>query len=140
LVALPAMSAAADPVVPSGSSYGLEPIEGFVESKDFAGFEDLATGASIMLVEMPAEAYESLVATPGAVIAAKGGFTVSARETFMVGADAGTLLIGQQHAYDTDYNKWLLLFRTPDFTGMVTVAVPVDAAATHTEAEVRAAL
>jgi hypothetical protein len=43
---------AADPVFPHGSAIGLVPPQGMALAKNFAGFQDEAAGASIMVVSM----------------------------------------------------------------------------------------
>lgn len=51
---------AADPIFPNGASVGLVPPPGMSLSKAFSGFEH-RSGASVVIAELPAEAYPQLV-------------------------------------------------------------------------------
>ena len=55
-------SFAQDAVFPGGSSVGLVPPAGLVASSNFSGFEDPAKGTSIVVTEMPVEAYATIAA------------------------------------------------------------------------------
>lgn len=47
-------------VTPPGSRIGLMPLTGLMEAADFMGFADTATGASVMLDELPPEAWPQM--------------------------------------------------------------------------------
>ena len=55
-------AAAAEPVVVPGTTVALEPPPGFVSATSFAGFEHAASGSSIMVTELPREAYDRIAA------------------------------------------------------------------------------
>ena len=56
LVVAPPLAAQEAQIVP-GTSGSLVPLEGFIFADGFAGFMNEDTGASVMIMEMPAEAY-----------------------------------------------------------------------------------
>lgn len=62
LVLAPGVAHATEVMFPRGSAIGLVPPPGMVESSQFSGFEDAATKASILIVDMPADAYDQLEA------------------------------------------------------------------------------
>ena len=55
-----APAALAEPVRVPGTGVSMEPPEGFRPSEGFAGFEDPATSSSVLVVEMPPEAYAEI--------------------------------------------------------------------------------
>lgn len=132
--------ALADPVFPPAGSLGLAPPPGMVASKSFAGFEH-RSGASIVLVEMPPEAWDQIDArfTPEALAAT--GFKVrGGRESLPVAGGEGFVLRGAQAANGLTYTKWVAVVRGAPGTGLVTVQVPEAAAKQVPGAAVEAAL
>ncbi|MGU3494257.1 hypothetical protein ACLBXM_09475 [Xanthobacteraceae bacterium A53D] len=131
---------AADPVFPPGSSIGLVPPKGMTAATSFAGFQH-ELGASIVVVEMPPEAYEQIVAKFTPETLKPTGFIVSgASETLKVNGGNGVLLRGTQSANGLDYAKWVAVVKSPANTGLVTVQVPEDARAQVSDAAVESAL
>jgi hypothetical protein len=141
LVALAASPApAAEAVFPPAASVGLVPPPGMVPSKGFAGFEH-ASGASIVIAEMPAEAYPQLAAgfTPEA-LRATGFEARDAGEPLPVAGGEGRILRGTQSANGLAYTKWVAIVRGAPGTGLVTVQVPQGAADAVPAPAVEAAL
>lgn len=115
---------AADAVFPRGSAFGLVPPEGMVESTGFAGFEDRAKSASILIVEMPGSAYAQVEAGFTDAALASKGIIVDQRGNLPI-ADAKTLFVtGRQSAGTVMAKKWILLVGKPEATALVTVQVP----------------
>ncbi|KMO36036.1 hypothetical protein VQ03_21225 [Methylobacterium tarhaniae] len=136
--AFPAL--AADAVFPTAGSIGLVPPPGMIPAKGFSGFEH-RSGASILITEMPAEAYGQLVAkfTPETLRAT--GFSVrGAGETLAIAGGEGRVLRGSQAANGLTYAKWVAVVRGGAGTGLVTVQVPETARGQVPDAAVEAAL
>ncbi|MDQ0505202.1 hypothetical protein [Xanthobacter agilis] len=131
---------AGEVVFPRGAVVGLAPPPGMVESTTFSGFEDRAHNASILIVDMPPEAYGQLEGGfSDAALAAKG-ITVESRGPFAISGAKGYLVTGTQTAGPFRVRKWVLLAGTDLVTALVTVQVAETDAATLPDAEVRAAL
>ncbi|KMO41297.1 hypothetical protein VQ02_06005 [Methylobacterium variabile] len=129
-LALPALVSAAfpEPVFPPASALGLAPPAGMTVSNSFAGFEH-KSGASILLVEMPPEAWDQINGrfTPEAL--APTGFAVKGgREALAAAGGEGFVLRGTQGANGQTYAKWVAVVRGSAGTGLVTVQVPEAAA------------
>lgn len=131
---------AAEPVFPPAGSLGLAPPPGMIPSSSFAGFEHRA-GASIILVEMPPEAWNQINGkfTPEAL--APSGFRVNGGpEPLTVAGGEGFVLRGRQSANGLTYAKWVAVVRGDTGTGLVTVQVPEKAARQVPAPAVEAAL
>jgi hypothetical protein len=120
---------------PGAGSVGLEPPAGMVASSRFSGFEDAGSGASILIAQMPAEAFAQLEAgfTPEALL--QKGIIAGERESRSVaGASAAFLLRGTQSVQGVDFDKWMLIVGAPDTTAVITVQVPQEVEAYPDEA------
>ncbi|WP_407529200.1 hypothetical protein [Methylobacterium oryzisoli] len=140
LAGLPAVALAAEPVFPPASSIGLVPPPGMTPAQGFSGFEH-RSGASIVIMEMPAEAYAEISRkfTPEAL--RPTGFSVKGEgEPLAVTGGEGRLLRGAQAAHGLTYAKWVAVVRGGAGTGLVTVQVPEQAAAQVPGEAVEAAL
>jgi hypothetical protein len=111
-----------------GTGVSLEPMEGFKPVSNFAGFANQKMG-SILVAEMPEEAYAQLSQLFGNIDTAKSGFatrgvTVEKLEE-IAAADGGKapLLTGSQTSGDTTYDKWIAVFKGPK-TVLITVTSP----------------
>ncbi|MFO1069540.1 MAG: hypothetical protein U1E14_13560 [Geminicoccaceae bacterium] len=138
LLAPPAM--AAETVTPKGSAFGLVPPAGFSPAERFTGFQDPARGASMLFVELPAAAWDQLVPGLSDEELAGKGITVTGREPFEVAGAEGQLMVGTQREGAAVVDKWMLVFRNPAFTGMVSVSVPQGAEPPLSGEEIRTAL
>ena len=133
LVAAPIVSAQVE--FPKAGGVGLDPPDGMVLSSRFAGFEDAASGASILVAELPAEAFAQLDQgfTPDALLTK--GIVAGEREARVVeGAHAAFLVRGTQSMQGVDYDKWMLVIGSRATTAMVTVQVPQEVDAYPDEA------
>lgn len=118
------LPARAEPVFPPAGSLGLEPPAGMGPAKAFSGFEH-RSGASIILMEMPPEAWDQIGAkfTPEA-LAATGFRVKGGRAALPVQGGEGFVLRGSQNANGLTYAKWVAVVRGQPGTGLVTVQVP----------------
>ncbi|AMB43832.1 hypothetical protein [Methylobacterium sp. AMS5] len=131
---------AAEPVFPPAGSLGLAPPPGMKPAARFSGFEH-RSGASIVLVEMPPEAWDQINGkfTPEAM--APSGFRVKGGpEPLTVAGGEGFVLRGMQGANGLTYTKWVAVVRGTSGTGLVTVQVPETAAKQVPAPAVEAAL
>lgn len=112
---------------PKQGGVGLVPPEGMVVSQRFAGFEDAATGASILVAELPPQAYRAIAEGMSAdALLAKGVVAGERREVVLEGAQHAFVVRGTQSLQGTDYDKWLLLAGSAHLTAIVTVQVPQE--------------
>lgn len=130
---------AADPVFPPGSRIGLVPPANMKPARGVAGFQDPQTGAAIVTVEMPADAYPSVAAGFGEEALKAQGFTLRSRDTVKIaGADA-LLVSGTQNESGRAVPKVILLTADPTMTALVVAQSPVGASPADEE-RLRAAL
>lgn len=136
----PMAARAADPIFPRGSAVGIVPPEGMTESGTFSGFEDRETGASLLMADMPPEAYAQIeLGFTDAALASKG-IAVESRGPFPIAGGKGLLVIGTQAAGHVKVRKWVLLAGNDYATALLTLQVPEEKAAAFSDAAVRAAL
>jgi hypothetical protein len=132
--------ACAEVVFPPGSKVGLSPPAGFTASDNFRGFEEKLSGAAILTLELPAQAYGDIEKAMTAPALKKQGVIVEKREALAIKSGKALLLVGRQEADGKPMRKWILLGSTPVVTALVTVLVPESAKASYTDAAIRAAL
>jgi hypothetical protein len=113
---------AAEPVFPPASRIGIVPPKDMMPSKRFTGFENEEKAAVISFVEMPAEAYEQLVAGLTKDALKRQGLTVTSRENLKLGRNAGVLIAGAM-AGPVQGRKWVLAVKEKDMTALVVAQV-----------------
>ena len=133
---------AQSPTFVPGTGVGLVPPKGMVPARAFSGFEDIGTGASILVAEFPAEAYASIVPnfTPEALAANGLEQGKPAVDWKIPGIQGGRLIRGRQKAHGGLFRKWVLLGKGAASTLMVSVQVPDQKSGVLTDAAVEAAL
>ena len=124
----------AQPVFPSGGAIGLEMPPGWRPAPGFQGFVGPG-GASVLVAEMPAEAFPQLAAGMTPERLATTGFRESSRRPFAVAGREGVLLTGRQRQGARDLDRLLLVFPAEGLTGLVTVNLPDASPAALREAE-----
>jgi len=127
-------------VFPPGSKVGLSPPPGFSPSDNFRGFEEKLSGAVILTLELPPQAYGDIEKAMAAPALKKQGIIVEKREALALKSGKAVLFIGRQEADSKILRKWTLLSSTPAITVFVTVLVPESAKTTYPDAAIRAAL
>lgn len=126
-------------VFPPGSAVGLKPMAGMVAATGFTGFANQGAQASILLAELPAEAYAGLSTLDEGALLQRQGITVTARRTVSLPAGPGVLLRGTQRAGAGVVVKHILILGTPALTALATFQAP-DSSTAYTAAAVDAAL
>lgn len=124
-----------------GTSVSLVAPKGFEPASGFAGLSNPKTQASVLIVEMPAEAYPQLATLFNDSESAKTNFArqkvniTKVEQVDGTGGEKVPLLSGTQEAGGTKLDKWIALFKGPK-TVMMTVQAPP--AAKMQPAEVKA--
>jgi len=132
---------AADAVFPPGSAVGLSPPPGMSPAKSFAGFQDEARGASILMFTFPPVAYPDMASgfsDDGKL--AQQGVTAGRRETLTLAGNPALLVSGRQQTAAGSFHKWIILVGSPKTVALVTAQYPDAAAAAYSDAAIRAAL
>lgn len=115
-----------------GTSVSLTAPKGFEPASGFAGLTNKANQASVLIVELPAEAYPQLVTlfdNPDSARAnfARQNITIKSLDQIDVGGDKVPLLTGSQVAPTGDsFDKWIALLKG-EKTVMLTVQAPQKA-------------
>jgi len=136
-----AQPASAQAVFPNQGSIGLVPPPGMTEVANVAGFEDRATKASILLVEVPPAVFEGVVTSFESDALQKQGVTVEQRRDIQLASGGkAVLLTGYQSVGAIALKKWILLASGKEMAGIVTVQFPETASATYPDAAVETAL
>lgn len=139
-MAAPAALLAAEPSFPKGLGIGLAPPAGMSASTKFSGFEDEGSGASILMVEMPAEAYGQIEKNFTDEALKRQNIVVAKREAWPIEGGKGFLVSGTQAAGGSSVQKWVLIGGFPSATALVTVQVPPSASSSYSDEVVRSTL
>lgn len=114
------------------SRIALEVSENFVPSDRFSGFIDEKSGASYLIVEMPAAAYDEVkrIGDRPEALAQKG--VVETAKTDLPGRTGEYVYItGKQKTLAGDFGKYILVLRENGVTAMITANVPQRALETN---------
>jgi len=133
-------AAAADAVFPPASHIGLVAPATMKPSPSFRGFEDRDASASILILEIPAQAYAGVEKQLSTEALKKDGVVEEKRETVTLKGAKGLLIAGTQESENKKYRKWLLLASWPEGASLVAFQVPDANKSKYPEASVRAAL
>ncbi|PSH65891.1 hypothetical protein [Phyllobacterium sophorae] len=133
---------AQEKVFPGGSGVGLVPPSGLVLSTSFSGFEDAAKGTSIVVTELPVEAYAPIAAKFNPEGLRETGIEAAGppQDWPVEGAVVSKLIRGSQTAAGIKYRKWIVLVGAKATTAMVTVQIPDGVAGGLSDADVENAL
>ena len=116
--------AQSDPLVHVGGTHcSLVPPKGFVPSETFSGFMNEATGASIMITEIPAP-YEMLVNSFTAPALKTKGMTLLGKENMEISGMQATIFQVSQMVGDQNYLKQMMFFGDSSNTVMVNGIYP----------------
>jgi hypothetical protein len=130
-LALAAPATAQERTAISGTTVSLSPLKGFAPSAKFAGLENAQSKASLLVVEMPAEAHPQLSQLFGDLDTAKARFAaqnikLDDAQDLDTGSGKARLLTGKQELGPTSFDKWILLAKGAK-TVMITVQAPKEA-------------
>ncbi|TDR94304.1 hypothetical protein [Enterovirga rhinocerotis] len=119
---------AAEPVFPSGSRIGLVPPPNMTTARGLSGFRNTATGAGIVLIEMPADAYPGLAATFTDQALRAQGFALKSRDKPKIAGGSAILITGEQMEGQRRVVKSVLLAADKSMTALVLGQLPDGAA------------
>ena len=131
---------AADAVFPPASHIGLVAPASMKPSQNFRGFEDREASASILILELPTQAYAGVEKQLSAEALKKDGVVEEKRETVTLNGAKGLLVAGMQEVDNKKYHKWMLLASWPEGASLIAFQVPDESKSKYPEASVRAAL
>lgn len=140
LLVAAAPARAADPVFPPNSRVGLVPPEDFVPSKKFLGFESTTANAAILIVELPAEAFQDIEKGFTDEALKARGMIVETREPVELTGGRGFLITGQQVTGTWKRREIMLAGGLPGVTALVSAQIAEDARSTVSEQAVKNAL
>jgi len=125
---------AADAVFPPGMRVGLTPLVGLSRAKSFVGFETEDQAVKVLVTELPAEAYNEVMAAFKANPEGAGGVKPESIETA-----AGLAYYTAESAKDgaTNVRRYSMIMPGGTFAGYVAVQVPENAAKIYTDDAVR---
>ena len=122
-----APSHAAEPTFPTGSLVGFVPPPGFVASKRFPGFENTDNGGSIVLFNLPPQAYADIEKSMTAEAFKAQGITEEKRENLTLPSGKGVLVIGSEQENGQKFRKWMFLGSVPAAIAIAAVRIPGNA-------------
>jgi hypothetical protein len=131
---------AADAVFPLASHIGLVAPATMKPSQTFRGFEDRDAAASILILEIPPQAYAGVEKQLSPEAIKKEGMTEEKRETVTVNGAKGLLLAGTQVSDNKKFRKLLLFASWPEGASLVAFQVPDENKSKYPDEIVRAAL
>ncbi|MBB3770593.1 hypothetical protein FHS55_001188 [Angulomicrobium tetraedrale] len=141
LLLLGALPAAAQAVFPNQGSVGLEPPPGMVEIPGVSGFENRGAQAAILILEVPAAAYDDVIASFRPEALQGKNITIENKRDFdLANGSKGMLFSGYQSVGAVALKKWILVARNDTTAAMVTVQFPEAATAGYSDAMIEAAL
>jgi hypothetical protein len=125
---------AADTVFPPGVRVGVTPLVGLVGAKTFVGFETEDHGVKVLMAELPAEAYNEVVAAFKASPAGANGIKPESIET-----TAGVAYYTAENAKNgaTNVRRYSMILPGGTFSGYIAVQVPENASKIYTDEAIR---
>ncbi len=131
---------AADPIYPVGGRIGFVMPSGFVTSTRFPGFEDKTTGASMLVIAMPPQAFADLERQMSKEAVKKQGIVEDRRENLTLPNGKAVLIAGHQEGDGKKVRKWIFIGSVAEASALVIVQVPEESKDAYPEATVRATL
>lgn len=119
----------AELVFPPGSRIGLVPPDDMTLSRGLSGFRNPKSGAAILVVEMPTEAFPGLAAGFSDEALKAQGFSLKRRATPTIGGVSSILVTGEQNDNGRSVPKTVLLASEPNMTALVVGQLPQGASA-----------
>jgi hypothetical protein len=125
---------AADPVFPPGVRVGVTPLVGLIGAKTFVGFETEDHGVKVLMAELPAEAYNEVVAAFKASPAGTNGIKPESIET-----TAGVAYYTAENAKNgpTNVRRYSMILPGGAFSGYIAVQIPENASKIYTDEAIR---
>jgi hypothetical protein len=131
---------AEDLVFPPGSRIGLAPPPGFSAARTFAGFQNAAANASILLAEFPAGKFDEIRRGINADALAQKGLRLVSTESIEGIAFETVAVRAEQHTGNMLFDKWMMFFDAKGLVGMVAVTIPKSSPPSLQDSLIRSAL
>lgn len=122
-----AAALAAQPIFPPGSRIGLVPPSDMAPARGLAGFRNAETGAGILMVEMPPDAYPGLAASFSDQALRAQGFALRTRHKVEIESRAAIMVTGEQAEGGRRSVKSMLLTSDGHMTALVMGQLPAEA-------------
>jgi hypothetical protein len=127
-VLAPATGARAELRQPPGSRVALDVSTAFTPSDRFSGFVDKSTGASFVIIQMPASTYDEFETLPDRKEAlAQQGLSGTERAELKGREGTFIYLVGTQSTPAGAVAKFVLIFKEHDVTAMIVANIPQPA-------------
>lgn len=107
----------------AGTKFFLIPPAGFVSANNFQGFQQLNTGASILLMEIPGPFSETTKGFTEQGLKTKG-MQLKSKDAIRINGNQGLIITAEQSAYGNDYNKYILVYGDAQATYMINGTFP----------------
>lgn len=115
---------AAEPTFPPGSRIGLVPPKDMKLVRGVSGFQDPATGAAIVTIEMPGAAFGSVAAGLGDEALKSQSFALQSRDKVKLGKGEAIIVSGEQTENGVTVPKSILLTGDDTVTALVIAQAP----------------
>lgn len=109
----------------SGTKYFLIPPTGFIAATNFQGFQQLNSGASILLMEIPGPFIEATKSFNEEGLKTQG-VILKKKEEIKVNGLQGMILTTEQFAYGTNFKKYILVFGDSNLTTIINGTFPKE--------------
>ncbi len=109
----------------AGTKFFLVPPAGFINATNFQGFQQMNSGASILVVEIPGPFSESTKGFNEQGLKTQG-VILKKKEAIKVNGNQGFFITTEQFAYGTNYSKYILVFGDTKATYMVNGTFPKE--------------
>ncbi len=109
----------------AGTKFFLIPPTGFINATNFQGFQQMNSGASILVMEIPGPFSESTKGFNEQGLKTQG-VTLKKKEEIKVNGNQGLFLTTEQFANGTNYSKYILVFGDTKTTFMVNGTFPKE--------------
>lgn len=109
----------------AGTKFLLIPPTGFIPATNFQGFQQMNSGASILVMEIPGPFAESTKGFNEQGLKTQG-VVLKKKEEIKVNGNPGLFLTTEQFAYGTNYSKYILVFGDSKATYMVNGTFPKE--------------
>lgn len=130
---------AADPIFPLNSRVGMIPPPGFVPSTKFPGFENPTANATIVIVDLPPEAYADIEKTFTDEALKSRGVTVESRDTIEFKDGRGIIITGEQVVGAAKRRDIVMAATLSGFATLVSVQIAEESRAAVPDEVVREA-
>lgn len=109
----------------AGTKFFLIPPTGFIPATNFQGFQQMNSGASILVTEIPGPFIESTKGFNEQGLKTQG-VVLKKKEEIKVNGTQGLFLTAEQFAYGTNYSKYILVFGDSKATYIVNGTYPKE--------------